>query len=1846
MTNPLSNPNVNRQVSANPRAHVDESLHVHGRVRNLLLASRPIYRQPNLVTVAALCLPLYSEPGDQNTTPARFGDTQGFYRNGCWYNGQLNQEPPSTNNQQFYLLAYLPSITNVQPVQMIWHVAPTQGSPPPPPQPRCWLPPTPPPPPPPPQFVLNGLPVPVNYIMGAQPQSPVYAQNPQAQAMYAMQRATVPPIPPVQTLPQQAPSSNRPIQALAPMMVSRGVQVPPRRRRPSFRHPSQQNPAPPTIDHAPSRMHLPGAGGRNLASQNPGQSDPAPSQMHSPGAGGQNLPSQNPSKHRQSPLTRGKGQSDPAPSQMHSPRAGGHNHPSQNPSKHRPSPPTRGKGQSDHVLSRMHSPGAGGLNFPSQNPGQSDPAPSQMHSPRAGGHNHPSQNPSKHRPSPPTRGKGQSDHVLSRMHSPGAGGRNFPSQNPGQSDPAPSRMHSPRAVGHNHPSQNPSKHRPSPPTRGKGQSDPVLSRMHSPGAGGRNLPSQNPGQCDPAPSRMHSPGAGGRNLAFQNPGQSDPAPSRMHSPCAGGHNLPSQNPSKHRPSPSTRGKGQSDPAPSQMHSPGAGGRNLASQNPGQSDPAPSQMHSPGAGGRNLPSQNPGQSDPAPSRMHSPRAGGHNLPSQNPSKHRPSPSTRGKGQSDPAPSQMHSPGTGGRNLASQNPGQSDPAPSRMHSPGAGGRNLASQNPGQSDPAPSRMHSPGAGGRNLASQNPGQSDPVLSRMHSPGAGGRNLPSQNPGQCDPAPSRMHSPGAGGRNLAFQNPGQSDPAPSRMHSPCAGGHNLPSQNPSKHRPSPSTRGKGQSDPAPSQMHSPGAGGRNLASQNPGQSDPAPSQMHSPGAGRHNLPSQNLSTHRPSSPTRGKGQSDPAPVRSDPAPNVQAMVEPEVAVAGSGLNGPSGTIDARPLTSDHPAQAVTVVERKQYSYESDISMEDLFIKAVQNHMPQSHLVPAVMVAQPDNVVVNDNTNCTPMPVNPPPTGASNVAVAHENDSNSIPNSVLVHCANADEFEKPQMEIVNSSDVNQQVVMPTNQPESPKLKLKNMQQSKIQSADTTPEAKTEEAPTITAHPEPIDEAHAINSLPEQVPKPTDTSASRPPVKEAMLDAICANMKALRISASPKSNIPRNPKVNMNHWPPLESSIRKKKAAKKDNAQLKRRFPKLVTVISFNSNDRPPKSHTAAQERQLAANSDRQSGLVNSSNSHANNHMMRQKSGGQKTPETDSKRRSMATEKRNYDPPSMDTKKRSYDQVMEQNPQRNLVLRNNSPRSPAASQSVPVVVEKRNIPDNVSKPPVVKKPLRPNNVQPKKPLDELKTLGSNMFDLLVEPDMEDDNDENTFEQDKPDADDVSPPKRSNSQKEKRRFKKQKTALEKQIKLTKLAEKEAKRVEKAKEKAKNANAENALAAIQSNQTQSANESVSGGTLGNFAQETIFFHQLPDVVGTPPPSQPRSCPSPSVARSEVNSKQRTMKKPTKLSTFLAAVTNATLKKKTQAGINKDLPTQTCTDPAAGVPLRSNASDAELKLAMPVSKPDAGVPLRSNASDAVLKLKMPVSKPAARVPLRSNASDAELKLAMPVSKPDAGVPLRSNASDAELKLAMPVSKPAAVAPLRSNPSNAVIKLKIPLSKPAAGVPLRSSASDAELKLAMPVSKPDAGVPLRSNASDAVLKLAMPVSKPAAVAPLRSNPSNAVIKLKIPLSKPAAGVPLRSYATDPIFKATNPISDPLAQPSLLLPHRVSKATSMTKDNFERNRDVVRSSRSPPSLKIDMTKRNADKLATASSSSSGTAPAHPQNNSWKFDVRPGKVVSLPLLKNAEDPNRGEIQEPIVTSEPGQNPPEESTTRIHRKPQED
>jgi len=362
---------------------------------------------------------------------------------------------------------------------------------------------------------------------------------------------------------------------------------------------------------------------------------------------------------------------------------------------------------------------------------------------------------------------------------------------------------------------------------------------------------------------------------------------------------------------------------------------------------------------------------------------------------------------------------------------------------------------------------------------------------------------------------------------------------------------------------------------------------------------------------------------------------------------------------------------------------------------------------------------------------------------------------------------------------------------------------------------------------------------------------------------------------------------------MNHWPPL--------AAKKDHVSN-----------SFNSNDKPPKSHTAEEQSvasvlKIAKNRQQQSGLVSSLNSNAD-HKMTQKSDDKKTPDNDSKRRSMATEKRNSALPSINKNKRSYDKVIQPNPPRTLVL-HNSPRSPASSQFTPVVVKKRNISgpsqreknvlnENVLKPPVFKKPLGHNNVQPKKPFVDLKTLGTNMFDLLVEPDKEDDNGENTNEQDDPSIDDVSTPsKRSKSQKEKRRFKKQKTALEKQIKLTKLAQKEAKRAEKAKEKAKNSNGKNALA-IQSNSTeQPANQTVSGGILGNLAQETKFFYQLTDVLGTPPPSQPGAPPSPSVSRSEVNIKARRKKQPMKLSTFLSAVNHAALKRNPHVSAKSNL-------------------------------------------------------------------------------------------------------------------------------------------------------------------------------------------------------------------------------------------------------------------------------------------------------------------------------------------------------------
>lgn len=286
---------ANRRNPPSPQPHVDENRHVHGRVRNQQQAPRPRFHQPSHVNVSAIYLPLYSVPSTPTTTPARFGDTQGFYRNGCWYNSEFNREPISANNQQLYLLVYVPSDTNIQPVQIIRQVPPIQGSSPPQPQPQPQptAPPT--PPPPPPQFVVNRPRGPVNYVMTAQPPQgsrPVYAQYPQAQPMYAMPRATVPSIPEVQTLPHQAPSQYRPTQIdVAPRMMHRGVQVPPHCRRPSFRQPLRQNPAPQTIGHAPSRMHLPGAGGHNL-------------------------PSQNLSTNRPTPLNPCKGQSDPAPVQM------------------------------------------------------------------------------------------------------------------------------------------------------------------------------------------------------------------------------------------------------------------------------------------------------------------------------------------------------------------------------------------------------------------------------------------------------------------------------------------------------------------------------------------------------------------------------------------------------------------------------------------------------------------------------------------------------------------------------------------------------------------------------------------------------------------------------------------------------------------------------------------------------------------------------------------------------------------------------------------------------------------------------------------------------------------------------------------------------------------------------------------------------------------------------------------------------------------------------------------------------------------------------------------------------------------------------------------------------------------------------------------------------------------------------------------------------------------------------------------------------------------------------------------------------------------------------------------
>ncbi|KQS30305.1 uncharacterized protein Dere_GG19384 [Drosophila erecta] len=555
--------------------------------------------------------------------------------------------------------------------------------------------------------------------------------------------------------------------------------------------------------------------------------------------------------------------------------------------------------------------------------------------------------------------------------------------------------------------------------------------------------------------------------------------------------------------------------------------------------------------------------------------------------------------------------------------------------------------------------------------------------------------------------------------------------------------------------------------------------------------QMHLQVDGAHKLPSQNRSPHHPDPFINCEGQSDPN--------FMEIMVQPEVSVVRTAR---SVIIDARPLTSVHEPQVVPVVENLHYPCESYESIKNPKFNKIQNH---------VKTDQPANIVVREKF-CILKPVGPPPTEASNVVPVQENGSNRITNSVVVQ-QYVHQQEKPQEEIANSLDESQkEEAREMEQPGSPEPELKNMQ-SKVQIADTLPEARVK-APLITAHPEPIHQAHISNSLREQDPQPPTTSASSAPAKPTTPE----NRKCIHLTAAPKENLPMPQKSEVieNQWPALGSRLRNKQSIKKDFVQRNTRFPKSRTPIE---------------------------------------------------------KRDCALTPRNQ---------RSDDQVKRENPPSSLVPPT-SPRAPAAiSQPNPVVVEKSSSKNktDISRPlqedrNVVNNNTLKRSVAKKLPEHDvhLTNLGSNMFELLVEPDphyKEDYSDGNedgigdgdTSEQDYPKADDVRPPKPTNSKKEKRRLKKQNTALKNQRICRKQAEKEAKRAQKAKERAELSNRENPM--------------------------------LSDVVRTSTPEpdapSPATCGLPDAKSKEETTESRRKNKPIKISSFLSAVNFVSLKRKTQ--------------------------------------------------------------------------------------------------------------------------------------------------------------------------------------------------------------------------------------------------------------------------------------------------------------------------------------------------------------------
>ncbi|XP_043658795.1 trithorax group protein osa-like isoform X2 [Drosophila teissieri] len=1250
----------------------------------------------------------YYIPQEQGNDFAPFGNTPGFYRNGCWYNSELGHrpaaDPPPDSAPPPYLFLLVQVVFVPGEPQMVVAVQQPQANeiiqqvPPPPP------PPAPAPPPqlplaPPYPIVANDLHREAIYMMPEQQPHYIPAQNPQPQPFYALQTAAAPPIPTAQEFPQHPPPQYLLIQSDPPpaqmqMQMNQGYiqeaeQQPPSQLLTSA-PPSQSQPfyalqtasAPPIPTAQEFQQHPPP---QYLLIQ----SDVAPPQMQMQMHQAQQQP---PSKHLTSapPIPTAQEfpqhppqhpppqylliQSDPPPAQMQMHQGCIQQAEQQPPLKHWTSAPPIPTAQE----------------FP-QHPSpeylliQSDFAPPQMHLQVDGAHDLPSQLLAPHHPAP----HHQAPHQPAPHH-------------PAPHHPAPHHQAPHQPAPHQ-----PAPHHPAPHHQAPHQPAPHQPAPHHP-APHHQAPHQ-PAPHHPAP---HHPAP--HHQAPHQPAPHHPAP---HHP-APHHQAPHQpaphHPAPHHPAPHHQAPHQPAPHQPAPHHPAP--HHQAPHQPAPHHPAPHHQ---------APHQ-PAPHHPAP--LTNCESGCIQEAEQQPPLKQSTPQNTAPLTGDPAPPQMHQ---GCIQEAEQHP------PSIQSTP----QNTA---PLTADPAPPQMHLQVDGAHDLPSQllAPHHPAPLHPAPHHPAP-------HHPAPHHPAPHH-HAP---------HHPAPHHPAPHHQapHHPApltnceSGCIQEAEQQPPLKQSTPQNTAPLTGDPAPPQMQMQmHQGCIQEAEQHPSSiqstpqntapltADPDPPQMHLQVDGAHNLPSQHLAPHHPA--PHHQAPHHPAP--HHPAPLHPAPHHPAPHHPAPHHPAPHHPVPLHPVPH-HPAPH----HQAPHHPAPLTNCESGCIQEAEQQPPLKQSTPQ---------------NTAPLTGDPAPPqkhlevdGAHNVPSQHLAPHHPAPHHPAPH-HQAPHHPAPHYPAPHHPAPHHPAPLTNCESVSPEPEPKNIQ-SKIQTTDMLPEATTE-APMVTAHSEPINRAPITNSLPEQVPQcPLTTSASCASADATMLENMCSQMKCLQIAAAQDKNLairmPQKSEVFEKQWPALGSRSRNKQAAKKDPVPQKRRCPNSGSAYSVNSHvqqmrtnksevPKPPVTHSKHQlprENRVCALPPRNQPL------HGNQGKKERSSQGA--------------------PPTSPAPK------------------NKKANIPTPSQEAKKVVS------NTVKTPVVKKP---EETKREIPMTDSKALGSNMFELLVEPDPlckeednEDDSDGDTSEQEEPKAEDVGPPKSTSSKKEKRRLKKQNTALKKQRQCKKLAEKEAQR-----------------------------------------------------------------------------------------------------------------------------------------------------------------------------------------------------------------------------------------------------------------------------------------------------------------------------------------------------------------------------------------------------------------------------------------------------------------------------